>query len=469
MPLKRSPLRLCEESQDWPDEDIDPYIPLFDAVNFNALTNIALDLRRNSSSRLPEALTCSVDSNILGSYSIVSVLVFSDGVKWAAKIPRYGISAFFGRLNQQKMLSEILTLRLIRLKTSLPVAEMHAWDMSREKIGVPFILMDFLEGTSVDRLWFDPDWSTEERRSAVLRNLAKAMSSLHALQFDAIGALHFNEQGDFVKIGELVVQSEGDIFHPEYEVINGHQAPKWPEAATMGPFPDAKAFLLTGVKELEDEKGLSGLAAKQRKADVTILRIAIDSIPIRQPADNSFVLGHPNLDATNILVNKAGEITGLLDWDGVHTNPRGYGYSCYPSWITRDWDPIMYGYSDPELEEDSPDKLSGYRQQYSAAFGGLGLPASDYSLDDTRLSHIYEALTIASGSFWNLSPIDKLLQHAFCGPRQVRAEHFDVEVFRGALADELEAGRGKDMVERIREAFWAMWHPEWEFTIGIAC
>ena len=96
MSIKRDRLNLSEESQDWADEDIEAYIPVFDAVNFDALTALAAELRRREDDG--PGHVCVVDYNILGSYSIVTVLRFEDGVKWAAKIPRYAISPTFRRL-----------------------------------------------------------------------------------------------------------------------------------------------------------------------------------------------------------------------------------------------------------------------------------------------------------------------------------------------------------------------------------
>ncbi|KAA8914283.1 kinase-like domain-containing protein [Sphaerosporella brunnea] len=458
----RDSLRLSGECQEWDDADIEPYIPVFDAVNIEALLAVA---QKTRSAFEPDAKSsCSIDYNILGSYNIMSVIRFSDGLRWAAKIPRYGIASTFGRLNQQKMLSEILTLRLIRSRTSLPVPDIFDWDVTSRKIGVPYILMSFLPGTTLDERWTDQRWMPEERRVALLRNLAKLMSELHALQFDKIGYLFFDDKGDFVKVDQLIAQTEGDIFHPQYDVIGGHQTIRWPEPTVLGPFDSAKSFLLSGVVALEAEQGLSALAKKQRKADVAVLRLAIDSIPEHlTERDDSFVLAHPTLDAPNILVDDNGKITGLIDWDSVQTMPRAYGFSSYPSWITRDWDPIMYENSDPELE-DSPDTLSRYRQIYASAFEGLELPPNNYIPDETRLSHIYEAIFVAASSFWNLSPIDKLLEHAFRG---ATAEPFNVEQFRTELANELETGIANERLARIEEAFRKMWYPEWEFGLAL--
>jgi len=457
-------LQLSEECRDWNDADIRPYIPVIDAINFEALIAVA---RKSRIAIEPHAqsLSCSIESNILGSYSVISVLVFSDGLKWAVKVPRYGTAPSFGQLNQEKMLSEILTLRLIRSRTAIPVPEIYDWDTTRRKIGVPYTLMSFLPGTSLDKLWFDLSWATEEMRMHVLGNLARMMSDLHTLRFNGIGLLKFDEKGDFSGVGPVISQTEGDIFHPEFDVIDGNQTIKWPPPSAHGPFETAKSFLLAGVKALEAEKGLSKVARKQRIADIAVLRFAIESIPDHLTLDDgdSFVVAHPNPDAPNILVDDDGNITGVIDWDGVQTMPRGYGFSCYPSWITRDWDPIMYGCSEPGVE-DAPEVLSRYRQTYASAFQDINLPSSKYMPDETRLSHIYEAIYIAASSFWNLSPIDKLLEHAY---RRTAEEPFVVEDFRRNLANELESGKADEILAQINVVFRKMWYPEWEYGLAL--
>jgi len=460
----RDKLQLSEECRDWDDADIRPYIPVIDAIDFEALIAAARKCRIAFEPHA-QSLSCSIESNILGSYNVISVLIFSDGLKWAVKVPRYGIAPTFGQLNQEKMLSEILTLRLIRSRTSIPVPEIFDWDTTRRKIGVPYTLMSFLPGASLDRLWFDRTWATEEMRMHVLGNLARTMSDLNTLRFNGIGSLKFDEKGDFSGVGPVISQTEGDIFHPEFDVIDGIQTIRWPPPSAHGPFKTAKAFLLAGVEALEAEKGLSTIARNHRTADVAVLHFAIESIPERLTLDDgdSFVVAHPNLDAQNILVDYDGNITGIIDWDGVQTMPRGYGFSCYPSWITRDWDPIMYGCSEPGFE-DTPVILSCYRQAYASAFQDINLPTSNYMPDETRLSHIYEAIYIAASSFWNLSPIDKLLEHAFRGTSD---ESFVVEDFRRNLANELENRKADEMLVQINMAFRKMWYPEWEYGLAL--
>ena len=48
-----------------------------------------------------------------------------------------------------------------------------------------------------------------------------------------------------------------------------------------------------------------------------------------------------------MFVTEDGKISCLIDWGGIEAVLIQGGYAHYPSWITRDWDPLMYAYPDP--------------------------------------------------------------------------------------------------------------------------
>lgn len=79
----------------------------------------------------------------------------------------------------------------------------------------------------------------------------------------------------------------------------------------------------------------------------------------------SYVLFHPDLDRQNILVDKCGNVTGLIDWDGVAWVPMSIGCA-YPMWLTRDWNPWNYVYPCQGFgrKEESPQELDHYRKMY---------------------------------------------------------------------------------------------------------
>ncbi|KAI9829071.1 MAG: hypothetical protein M1832_000094 [Thelocarpon impressellum] len=335
------------------------------------------------------------------------------------------------------MVSDIRTMLLIRSATSVPTPEVFAWEVESDAVGVPYVLEAFVEGSLLSEQWGDESWSTEDKRLKTLRNLAQVMSELQGLRFGAIGALVFDQTlhvGDMVKV-------ERDM----EKIMDGGSV--WGTTSVIGPFDTTRSWLL---HDLDDSIGAHAL---WRVAELQLLRLAIDSIPRRLDAGGSFVFGHPDFNYQNIFVDDNGNVTGIIDWDGVHTRPRALGFARYPSWITRDWDPVKYGYGIPgSRDEDSPEALLHYRRAYAAAFEDLQLPASAYSPGDTNLSQILEAIEIAVEDRTCRSGIvQRLLEHAFDS-----RVPFTFPEFREAF----EAGRAGSWMSEVREAFGKMWHGE---------
>ena len=122
----------------------------------------------------------------------------------------------------------------------------------------------------------------------------------------------------------------------------------------------------------------------------------------------------------------------------MQTQPRSLGFARYPSWRTRDWDPVMYRYGLDEIEkEDSPQQLLSYRKEYAAALKELGPHSSSYLPHDTSLSQIVEAIFTASSSElcrpWIMM---KLLQWPFNDkvPFKMTTEPHNDEIFESQVA-----------------------------------
>lgn len=106
-------------------------------------------------------------------------------------------------------------------------------------------------------------------------------------------------------------------------------------------------------------------------------------------------------------MSENGDLRGIIDWDGVAAVPRTLSNKRYPGWLTRDWDPAMYGYqesmeveaAEPEgVWEDSPDCLTHYRSVYNdmmmEKYSAKTKLGSGISL--CRMSLITENLAIAA-------------------------------------------------------------------------
>ena len=120
--------------------------------------------------------------------------------------------------------------------------------------------------------------------------------------------------------------------------------------------------------------------------------------------NETFVLCHPDFNSQNILIDEKGNLTGLIDWDDVQTYPRFLGYCRYPSFLTPDWDPLMYGYPGcPRYL--SPEELVRYRQIYSDKM--IQMLDREGNAIFAEKSHLYEAVWIASCDRMNRMEIMK--------------------------------------------------------------
>lgn len=83
--------------------------------------------------------------------------------------------------------------------------------------------------------------------------------------------------------------------------------------------------------------------------------------------------------------------------------PRTLGNESYPGWLTRDWDPAMYGYQEsvehgvePEgAWEDSPKSLAYYRGIYDGIMAKHRMERRGSEANFCRMSLITENLVIA--------------------------------------------------------------------------
>ncbi|KAJ8606429.1 hypothetical protein MRB53_040943 [Persea americana] len=125
----------------------------------------------------------------------------------------------------------------------------------------------------------------------------------------------------------------------------------------------------------------------------TLMRRLIALLPEPKDDRKAFVMIHPDFDIQNFLVEEDGSLVAIIDWDGVRSVPQSLGNFSLPGWLTRDWDPLMYRYTDSlkpqnietgRIREDSPSTLAMHRSEYIDIITQLSSPSQlggiDYSL-----------------------------------------------------------------------------------------
>lgn len=290
--------------------DTENFLPVLNVIDLDALNSAAIDARRNHDSHKSKAayttaddLTCIIQTPpLIGSFNLAYVILFSDGVKWIARVPGSGVSSF-GQLEAQRLLSSIHTAAFIRSSTSIPTPEVFTWELSRENpVKVPYHLESFVEGKPLAERWANQLAEDEPMRVRIPRNLAGLMSRMHTLKFDGIGSLVFESDDAVPRVGPVIIMKEALD-----RMLEGIDV--WGTVSLCGPFHSTKSYLLAMAddpKEVPKEQ-------KWTKAELSILHQAIDSIPQDLDTPQSFCLGHPDFNYQNIFINEEGEITGLID------------------------------------------------------------------------------------------------------------------------------------------------------------
>ena len=336
-------------------------------------------------------------SRLNGSYNLVFIVEFDDGLKYVVRVPGTGWGDRFTDSAKKCFESQIMTMRLIHRETTIPIPEIYAFDASlTNDLGAPYMVMSFVPGSTVSELWFDKTGPTpiEDRRRRALETIAEAMSQLRKFQFNKIGSLVLTDKVEpynKISIGPIYDFDEGDPDDENYgEEIKVEQS---------GPFKSSMSYLLYSF---ESAQGLDpyhwGLAAYK------IVKRMLSHLPRSSLSPYStcraetFVLSLPDFDSQNVMIDEEGNLTGLIDWDNAQTYPRFLGYCCYPGFITRDWDPIMYGYPQEE-NENSPEELTRYRKIYFDKMAQMLDGKGDTMF--VAKSHIFENLSIASSSDMN--------------------------------------------------------------------
>ena len=362
------------------EEGGEEFVTIIASISPLHLQELALTTRRKLYNDLRPESSCIVSNPPrTGSFNIVYEVSFSDEIKWAIRVPAKG--DVFTLARSRSFYLDIVTQCFISSKTSIPIPRIHYWSLEPHNIiSCPFVIMDFMPGTNLSKLWNDKNWITGLKRERIFEQIAGWMTELAALEFYQIGRLDWDDASEMHRV---VPFPDGSALVGE---VQGYNEPDTPVPA--GPFDTAHAFLsfLLSIRRLTSDSPM--LAVLQ------LFLSALTDITLDGPP---FVLSHPDFDSQNVLVDDDGTITGMIDWDNVDIRPRQGAAAAYPMWLTVDWDPLFYGWSKDASPEDnagydSPAELATYRKAYLEAI----TRASKGKLTHiTANSHIWTTLYIA--------------------------------------------------------------------------
>jgi len=90
-----------------------------------------------------------------------------------------------------------------------------------------------------------------------------------------------------------------------------------------------------------------------------------------------FGFKHPDLDKQNVFVDKLGNVTGIIDWDGVRTGPSWLSWAGLPMWLCEDFEA---DYVWPAEYKHSPEEMDLWRDYYARCLRAATGDEEDYDL-----------------------------------------------------------------------------------------
>ncbi|KAL6399268.1 RpsD [Ilyonectria robusta] len=388
---------LTEESDGYStDEDDDPlaaFEEVLASVNLEFLPHFASIVRQTIEPGAEHKCSM-IGEPMHGSFNILFPLDFDDGVRWLLRVPARGVKGKWDEMAASALTTEVLTMLMLKRETTIPLPEVfHFSDTTENSLRCPYILMLNISGLPLYNVWFGQhlngvDQETlRSRRTQMLDDIASAMAQLEPYSYSSSGSVQFDSDWDPLGVGP--VRQFDPKAAQDCQITDDLLYVDQPAMSDPEKF---YTFLLDLHPETNADHG-----------EEILLRRMISWIP-KPIGPKPFVLAHPDFDVQNFIVSEDGHLQGIIDWDGIMAVPRSIGNEGYPGWLTRDWDPLMYGYKesmDDGVEplgvwEDSPESLKYYRSVYRQSM--LKARGTTESIDTTRMSLIAENLRIAAYS-----------------------------------------------------------------------
>ncbi|KAK4445488.1 phosphotransferase enzyme family-domain-containing protein, partial [Podospora aff. communis PSN243] len=227
-----------------------------------------------------------------------------------------------------KTRGEVATLQLVRRKTDVPIPKVIAYDdTSSSEIGFEWILMELMPGRPAYYRWRR---MTMPQKETLVSRVADFQAQLFRCGPSSSGPLS-SSRGGFRSIGTLTT-SETSLSSPGPIVSKiFFEGPHFHYTVPRGPFSSSHDWLRSHLMIIikEHTTALSNADAADREYAEGVLRVTrklLRLLPKIFPSHihppERTVLWHDELSLMNLMVDDAGRITAVIDWECVSTMPR---------------------------------------------------------------------------------------------------------------------------------------------------
>ncbi|KAF2497474.1 kinase-like protein [Lophium mytilinum] len=223
-----------------------------------------------------------------------------------------------------KTLSEVATIEYVREEAQVPVPRILAFDATNaNELGFEWILMELVPGQPLRKKWRKLPMKAKEE---LIKQLARYQAKLFRRRFRGIGNIYSSStQADIQGL-------QRDVENPQFTLgrivsiiffLGDHIS----HDVTRGPFRSSYEWMRMRLSMIltdqnrtldtsEDEDDIEDAETAKESAE-RILEILPSVFPPDEPV--SSVLFHDDLSWQNILVDEAGKITAIIDWECRNT------------------------------------------------------------------------------------------------------------------------------------------------------
>jgi hypothetical protein len=266
-----------------------------EGLHFNHLSQTAQAIRR-----LPDCKVLT-DHFTAGRERIVFEVEFSDGTYWIARIslpplPEEDHGAFLPCPGREVNFSEIVTMRYVATRTSIPIPRVHYYDLDpSNELGAPYMFMDKVFGKFIRPLPSTPIDDVPQ----VYSQFADIVLSLSRLTFPEIGMLSSDDTDGPSSMSHC-------LFY---------------DLTLRKPFKTASEYFTSRFQDFFDQK------KTQVPSDenwIVMAWLCIQSIPhflLPEMNNGPFPMHHPDLNNGNILYDDSNNMVGVLDWTASGSFP----------------------------------------------------------------------------------------------------------------------------------------------------
>ncbi|KAI9743459.1 MAG: hypothetical protein M1818_002771 [Claussenomyces sp. TS43310] len=268
-----------------------------------------------------------------------------------------------------KTSSEVATIEFIRQNTDVPVPKILAFDASNSnELGFEWILMEMMPGAPLRSKWRRLPMSTKHN---LVTCVTRYQAQIFRLKFSGIGNILSRQKGQ--ETSRIpVIKAEVHENEPPEVVLDRIVSPIffWGDHifqdVPRGPFRNSYQWLhaqLTFIlndqerilkssedeDELEDAENTREIA---QRLQVLLPRVFSNSQSVHEPS----IIFHHDLSWQNMLVDDAGKLTAIIDWECVSALPlwRACQLPQFLEGRNRDEEPLrhQYGVDDPDNGDD---------------------------------------------------------------------------------------------------------------------